>query len=118
MDNNETLSETEIDLSEYMITVFTFLWFISVIFCIFNKYWNCFMRCKEQYKMYIERKKLNKYIIHENINDICPICIENFEKETIVRLDCNHVYHKDCLEMWIINNNNDECPYCRKIIEL
>ena len=117
MDNNETLSETEIELSELMITVFVFGWFISVILCIFNKH-GCCRKCKDKYKMYMERKKLNKYIIYENMNDICPICIEDFGKETIVKLDCNHVYHKDCLEMWIINNNNDECPYCRKIIEL
>ena len=67
--------------------------------------------------MCIERNKLRKYVINENIDDICPICIEDFGKETIVKLDCNHIYHKSCLEMWIINNNNDDCPYCREIIE-
>jgi hypothetical protein len=114
--NNKTLTKMEINLSEYMLTILTFIWFISVVFCIVKI--QCCKTCKDKCITYMKRKKLNRYIIHENINDICPICIENFEYETIVKLDCNHVYHKDCLEMWIINGNNDECPYCRKIIQL
>lgn len=31
-------------------------------------------------------------------SDICPVCLEAFEKETKVRqLPCGHVYHADCL---------------------
>lgn len=117
MDNNETLSEMEIEISEYMITILTFGWFVAVILCIFNKDYCC-IKCKDKCIMCLENDKLNKYVIHENINDICPICIEDFGKDKIVKLDCNHIYHKSCLEMWIINNKNKDCPYCRNIIEL
>ena len=24
---------------------------------------------------------------------------------------CNHIFHKDCLEVWL--NRHENCPYCR-----
>ena len=89
MDNNETLSETEIEISEYMITILTFGWFIAVIICIFTKYYCC-INYRDKCIMCIESNKLNKYVIQENVNDICPICIEDLGKEKIVKLDCIH----------------------------
>jgi len=47
-------------------------------------------------------------------NEICTICLENFLiNDKINILGCNHIFHKECLDNWFINNN---CPLCRKII--
>ena len=43
----------------------------------------------------------------------CAICIDKFEKENeIIKLNCNHIYHKDCIKNYLLNYNN-KCPMCR-----
>ena len=46
-------------------------------------------------------------------SDECLICIENFENDSeLLKLNCNHVFHKKCIKNWICNENN-KCPICR-----
>ena len=41
----------------------------------------------------------------------CPICLDFLsEKKNIVKLDCGHLYHYNC----IINENINSCPLCRE----
>lgn len=59
--------------------------------------------------------------IFENNEQSCSICLEPFnvlessrrnEHLTIVELiECNHKYHKNCLELWLRVNRS--CPLCR-----
>ena len=54
-------------------------------------------------------------IKYEKLNDIneCLICIENFEEdEDIIKIKCNHIFHKDCIRKWLCNESN-KCPICR-----
>ena len=47
------------------------------------------------------------------MNDSCVICLESLNNsEELVTLNCEHIFHKDCLEPWL-NNNNRNCPLCR-----
>ena len=47
----------------------------------------------------------------EKYTDICPICIDVFEEnQEIVKLECNHIYHKQCIEMWF--QKKRICPLC------
>jgi E3 ubiquitin-protein ligase RNF13 len=49
-------------------------------------------------------------------NISCPICLENFEERTKIKLlPCDHGFHKDCIEPWIAANN-DSCPICRQTV--
>ena len=42
----------------------------------------------------------------------CPICFENLRSsKDIVTTNCNHIFHKDCLDSWLIYSNT--CPCCR-----
>ena len=44
-------------------------------------------------------------------DDMCSICLINFKKNTSVRtLVCNHVFHKHCIELWLLKNWR--CPNC------
>ena len=48
----------------------------------------------------------------------CSICLEEFKNEDILKkLNCTHIFHKDCLGIWI-NNNNKTCPLCRRVVEV
>lgn len=52
---------------------------------------------------------------YENDDKICLICHEQMTKNSIVRkLKCNHFYHINCIDTWLINNNT--CPKCRNKI--
>jgi len=47
----------------------------------------------------------------------CSICLEQFNSSsnTSVILECNHIYHKNCIKKWL--KNNDGCPMCRQETE-
>lgn len=45
----------------------------------------------------------------------CMICLEIFEEKDIVgNIDCNHVFHINCLQEW--GKRNPKCPLCKKDI--
>ena len=52
----------------------------------------------------------------------CIICLEKMYDETnilndtkLYLLECNHIYHNNCIIKWI--NKNNTCPTCRKMIK-
>ena len=46
-------------------------------------------------------------------NGSCIICLENIDKsKNIIKLQCGHDFHKECLLEWL--NKNDNCPICKK----
>ena len=45
----------------------------------------------------------------------CTICIEEFKEEYyIVKLDCGHLFHEECISEWGLYKQ--ECPVCKKEI--
>jgi len=53
------------------------------------------------------------YLNSENINQQCPITLEDFENGDIVRQirHCRHVFHEDSIQNWF--QSNVRCPVCR-----
>jgi hypothetical protein len=46
----------------------------------------------------------------------CPICIDNLKEGECYRvLDCDHTFHKKCIDRWFKKDHSD-CPMCRKLI--
>jgi len=80
----------------------------------------CFMSkiCYQKINKYCTFKKNIKKIKNsdlENLINECSICLENYEiNDKIIILNCNHIFHKRCLDLWLSNNNN--CPICREDI--
>jgi hypothetical protein len=64
-----------------------------------------------------EQLKTMKYHkVKETCETVCPICIEELKKgEYYRKLECNHVYHKKCIDSWFKKDHSD-CPMCRKKI--
>ena len=86
-------------------TLFCF-YFCSIFFDIIIK----------KYKNYKIEKNL---LLPINIEDIkeneCSICLEEYNRDKdIIKLKCNHEYHKECIKAWFDINKN--CPQCRKNI--
>jgi hypothetical protein len=49
----------------------------------------------------------------ENNEKDCNICIECFNKgNIIIKLNCSHEFHKDCIKKWLCDNST-KCPVCR-----
>lgn len=56
------------------------------------------------------KDKLEIEILDKSTLEKCSICLECLN-EVIVRLKCNHEFHKECIMLWF--NINDICPMCR-----
>lgn len=57
------------------------------------------------------------------MDNICTICFENDHDKNFCLLFCNHKFHFECLQEWILTLNKDspihhnygaKCPYCRQ----
>ena len=55
--------------------------------------------------------------IKEKLDNKCSICIEEFvASDKVVITPCNHIFHKNCINNWLIKNNNEiKCPNCNHI---
>lgn len=46
-------------------------------------------------------------------SDPCSVCFEPFQTgEQAIRTVCDHVFHRKCLEGWVVRRMN--CPLCRQ----
>jgi hypothetical protein len=75
----------------------------------------------EKYKSY-RKKKIKDLGTYKKIKDTtnfenpCPICMDDFSVGEYQRtLECNHMFHKKCIDKWFKKDKND-CPMCRKTI--
>ena len=66
-------------------------------------------------KILIEKIPTIKYKFEKNgINNKCNICFDLFkENEYLKHLRCGHIFHKECLSQWLLNQKN--CPNCNQI---
>ena len=46
----------------------------------------------------------------------CLICFENITYDTVQVLDCNHLFHKNCVINWYNVSTQKDCPICRTVI--
>lgn len=67
--------------------------------------------CKDKCKLYkLNIRRLNS--TDDLLLDECSICLEKYDKkDKIIDLECNHVFHKECIKLWL--NKNNSCPQCR-----
>jgi hypothetical protein len=60
---------------------------------------------------YIDLKKTLKK--HDKIeNQKCVICYDDLCNCKNVKLNCEHIFHKKCIEKWV-DTKGDNCPLCR-----
>ena len=63
----------------------------------------------------IKKIKSEKYNIDQVIN--CVICQDDIKKGEIIRkLNCNHIFHSNCIDTWLSKEKN--CPFCKKEITI
>jgi hypothetical protein len=52
---------------------------------------------------------------HFNDEEICGICLNkwNLRNNDVIKLSCNHYFHKECILNWFSNDISNSCPICR-----
>jgi hypothetical protein len=123
IDNDESYNQTgyksSIDNTVFASALLGSLLFFSLC--------NCYYKIKPIIVQFINNKRdkstLESYILDretteiDNLDQECSICIDTFiSEEVIIKLDCNHVYHKACIQEWF--KNELICPNCRTQLEL
>ena len=93
--------------------LYCFLFYTS-IYCIFNLTIGLIFSLDTYYFIfYINCENISQGITR-NVSaplDICSICYDN-EKIEWCKLDCNHLFHFECVDLWV--KRNKSCPLCRK----
>ena len=63
-------------------------------------------------KSYTKIKNYDKLLVEKKK---CLICLNLYKKGEYKRcLPCNHIYHKRCIDEWLIRCEKMSCPLCRK----
>lgn len=73
------------------------------------------------YEKYLNKLNKRKCRFGEDIDeDLCSICLENFNgvpENEICTNQCSHKFHCVCIQAWVNNTSgNKKCPLCRKDI--
>ena len=55
----------------------------------------------------------NNYGFKNDFNEICCICVDKIKENKVRLINCNHSFHKDCIEEWF-RKGNLNCPICRQ----
>jgi hypothetical protein len=96
---------------------------LNNIFYTNNSNSNTYTNLQEDVKIIISEENFEKIenINYENLNlsesNECQVCTEEFNKDDeIKKLNCSHIFHKDCIKPWLCEESN-KCPVCRVEVE-
>jgi hypothetical protein len=115
---NNTYSDYLEDEAKFLDVIFYLLLFFLLV--------QCFMKLYLYLKSYNTRTQLqitlndnynfNRIILKDEFdNDTCSICLDelysNENQDEIIQIKCNHMFHKKCLDEWILQKKI--CPLCK-----
>lgn len=96
---------------------------------IFENAYSYYRICSIAYHEYKERtinktknaeKYLEKHVENSSFDEEenrCSVCLEGLEKN-LVTLPCDHTFHKDCIEEWLIHSEEVSGPLCRQYCDI
>jgi hypothetical protein len=69
----------------------------------------------DDYHINYQNNLINKINSLEQIhNGLCSICLDDNNTTNLIKTDCNHTFHNDCIMSWINTKlDNYKCPNCR-----
>ena len=106
---------TDITISGNIMPLEYFILSFCFIYCGCRLY-DRYKKIKNNRSSDINIDSLNTLIVCNELPDNnCSICLEDFKDEDILKkLNCNHIFHKECLTPWLNDHNN--CPLCRCMV--
>jgi len=90
----------------------------SILFCMIGiQCASLFSIAKQKCKDYKTNISLKDYLITDDMFEDCSICLDTLKRnDTVIQLDCDHLFHKACIKQWFNTKVNKNCPLCRNII--
>ncbi len=69
----------------------------------------------DDYNINNQNNLINKINSLEQRHDgLCSICLDENSITSLIKTDCNHTFHNECILRWLYANiDNNKCPYCR-----
>ena len=115
-DYTDYVNNTDIDYEEDKEPYYTLLalFFLGYIGCMCRRFYP--NGSNEHVTQLLPTKvvETNEIIYSPDIHDSpeCSICLEPYNVgETLTQLNCNHIYHLQCISDWLQRKPN--CPLCR-----
>ena len=112
---NNTNNSSKDDITN---NIFIVIIFLFVSYTLFKCFYFFYLKKKNNITDIDVQKYLNELETEkeQQINFECPICLETLDDdENLHIIQCNHAYHKECLEKWIqtsVKNRYYKCPLC------
>ncbi len=121
--NNNTDYSNLNDTSFMLMTILLHFIFILFLFEIGKKIYRTIYRNRDNERLVINPNPNyyhNKVILVDEISEEpCSICLDQLynkddieNNKSIISLKCNHMFHKECIDPWVINNKC--CPLCKR----
>lgn len=65
----------------------------------------------------IDNLKSEDFVDEPNVQEkkACAICLTDLDCERVLKVPCEHIFHKECLVNWL--KRSTICPLCRTDIE-
>lgn len=99
-----------------MIVEFAFfgLFLSAAVLTTSSSYWQKWIHHFKTMKKYTSAAP--QYKAHNDVDlCFCSICMDKIKHDEYVRqFPCAHIFHSKCVDTWIICENKNECPNCRK----
>ena len=124
---NPRLSEIVLLPSEFnwqaLLLSFGIVLAVSIItilcYIVIKLFYNVFKRVQRYFRNpRVRRIPTRRYNTINERYDKCPICLEEFYPNTIVKqLPCSHIYHIKCIDKWF-SLDNYQCPLCKQDISI
>ncbi len=119
-DNIYYIENTYCGLAKFINDICSYIMIIFEINCIFYLF-------LKKIKKYNKKENIIKNLLYNKINiqsdDICTICLENFnndidiQNDFIIKTNCKpigHYFCYTCAKIWF--SKNKICPYCRQTV--
>lgn len=96
--------------------------FNSIFDAVYEMYNDANIEDLQDVKVSLDENQFSKFtniiLDDKNIADYqdnsCNICLSNYDiNDNLIKLPCNHYFHKDCISNWLCKENVN-CPICRK----
>lgn len=122
MSNNNIINynvdnDNQIIASKFIIYLVIYLFICRIIYIIYKIF------KPERNTLHVTL--LTNKLVESDLNSVkeCCICLEDNSLEQSIKLNCNHIFHKECIKKWYneVKTNyqyklNFNCPLCKTII--